>query len=219
MENTWWFSSKLSVNIMIIEIIWWKPSTWWLYSILWTKLLLHSLIHFLILLTSSIIIKCVHFPSSNLNLCFVFFSLDQVSDGMTDAEVLVNFLVQLSDTNTMKTIVAQSLMKRIVDIDTISSDRKPLSSSSVSSFSTPVLSPFERRGDTSFFSCGMSSDSFDDIVNFTFLDFLMDFVAQFEFPQKIVTFLLHLLPNADYKVGKKLKLKLGIRYLSCRDLW
>ncbi|XP_029192377.2 E3 ubiquitin-protein ligase ubr3-like [Acropora millepora] len=121
--------------------------------------------------------------------------IDQVSDGMTDAEVLVNFLVQLSDTNTMKTIVAQSLMKRIVDIDTISSDRKPLSSS----FSTPVLSPFERRGDTSFFSCGMSSDSFDDIVNFTFLDFLMDFVAQFEFPQKIVTFLLHLLPNADYK--------------------
>ncbi|XP_015779823.1 PREDICTED: E3 ubiquitin-protein ligase UBR3-like [Acropora digitifera] len=125
--------------------------------------------------------------------------IDQVSDGMTDAEVLVNFLVQLSDTNTMKTIVAQSLMKRIVDIDTISSDRKPLSSSSVSSFSTPVLSPFERRGDTSFFSSGMSSDSFDDIVNFTFLDFLMDFVAQFEFPQKIVTFLLHLLPNADYK--------------------
>jgi len=125
--------------------------------------------------------------------------IDQVSDGMTDAEVLVNFLVQLCDTNTMKTIVAQSLMKRIVDIDTISTDRKPLSSSSVSSFSTPVLSPFERRGDTNFFSSGMSSDSFDDIVNFTFLDFLMDFVAQFEFPQKIVTFLLHLLPNADYK--------------------
>ena len=123
---------------------------------------------------------------------------------MTDAEVLVNFLVQLCDTNTMKTIVAQSLMKRIVDIDTISTDRKPLSPSSVSSFSTPVPSPFERRGDTSFFSSVMSSDSCDDIINFTFLDFLMDFVAQFEFPQKIVTFLLHLLPNADYKVGKTL---------------
>jgi len=39
----------------------------------------------------------------------------------------------------------------------------------------------------------------DEIVNRTFLDFLMDFVTQFEFPQKIVTFLLHLLPDTEYK--------------------
>jgi len=45
----------------------------------------------------------------------------------------------------------------------------------------------------------LSTDSVDDIVNRTFLDFLMDFVTQFEFPQKIVTFLLHLLPSTAYK--------------------
>lgn len=134
-----------------------------------------------------------------------FLSLDQVSDDMTDAEGLVNFLVQLCDTNTMKTIVAQSLMKRIVEVDPIFTDRKPSSPTSVSSFSAPVQSPHERIGSASSSSSVVSSDCCDDIVNnVTFLDFLMDFVAQFEFPQKIVTFLLHLLPNSDYKVGKKL---------------
>ena len=129
----------------------------------------------------------------------LFSSLDPVSDDMSDAEVLVNFLVQLCDTNTMKTIVAETLMKRIVDVEATFTDRKLSSPSSVSLNGSRQWS-FDRRDSASSFSSLFSSDSSDEVANITFLDFLMDFVAQFEFPQKIVTFLLHLLPNTEYKV-------------------
>ena len=130
-------------------------------------------------------------------LCFY---LDPVSDDMSDAEVLVNFLVQLCDTNTMKTIVAESLMTKIVDIERNFNERKPSSTASSSFHSLAHLSE-DRMNSASSFSSVLSSDSMDELVNRTFLDFLMDFVTQFEFPQKIVTFLLHLLPNTEYKVS------------------
>ena len=119
---------------------------------------------------------------------------------MSDAEVLVNFLVQLCDTNTMKTIVAESLMTKIVDIERNFNERKPSSTASSSFHSLAHLSE-DRMNSASSFSSVLSSDSMDELVNRTFLDFLMDFVTQFEFPQKIVTFLLHLLPNTEYKVS------------------
>ncbi|XP_068671556.1 E3 ubiquitin-protein ligase ubr3-like isoform X2 [Montipora foliosa] len=127
-----------------------------------------------------------------------FIIIDPVSDDMSDAEVLVNFLVQLCDTNTMKTIVAETLMRRIVDVEATFTDRKLSSPSSVSLNGSRQWS-FDRRDSASSFSSLFSSDSSDEVANITFLDFLMDFVAQFEFPQKIVTFLLHLLPNTEYK--------------------
>ena len=118
---------------------------------------------------------------------------------MNDAEGLVNFLVQLCDTNTMKTIVAESLMTKIKDIERNFKERK-LSSTASSSFHSLAQSSVDRMDSSSSFSSILSSDSMDELVNRTFLEFLMDFVTQFEFPQKIVTFLLHLLPNTEYKV-------------------
>lgn len=120
---------------------------------------------------------------------------------MNDAKVLVNFLVQLCDTNTMKTIAAESLMMKIMDVErTLRERRTSYTASCTSSFRSPSLSSIGRMGSSSSCSSVMSADSMDDFANVTFLDFLMDFVTQFEFPEKIVTFLLHLLPNADYKV-------------------
>lgn len=120
---------------------------------------------------------------------------------MNDAKVLVNFLVQLCDTNTMKTIAAESLMMKIMDVErTLKERRTSYTASCTSSFRSPSLSSIGRMDSSNSCSSVMSSDSMDDIANVTFLDFLMDFVTQFEFPEKIVTFLLHLLPNADYKV-------------------
>ena len=125
--------------------------------------------------------------------------LDPVSDDMSDAEILVNFLVQLCDTNTMKTIAAETLMMKIVDVERTFKERK-LSSTASSSFQSSVHSSVDRMDSSSSFSSVLSSDSMDEVFNRTFLEFLMDFVTQFEFPQKIVTFLLHLLPNTEYKV-------------------
>ena len=120
---------------------------------------------------------------------------------MNDAKVLVNFLVQLCDTNTMKTIAAESLMMKIMDVErTLKERRTSYTASCTSSFRSPSLSSIGRMGSSSSCSSVMSADSMDDFANVTFLDFLMDFVTQFEFPEKIVTFLLHLLPNSDYKV-------------------
>ena len=120
---------------------------------------------------------------------------------MNDAKVLVNFLVQLCDTNTMKTIAAESLMMKIMDVErTLKERRTSYTASFPSSFRSPSLSSIGRMDSSSSCSSVMSADSMDDFANVTFLDFLMDVVTQFEFPEKIVTFLLHLLPNADYKV-------------------
>jgi len=131
----------------------------------------------------------------------VFSFSDPLSDDMNDAKVLVNFVVQLCDTNTMKTIAAESLMMKIMDVErTLKERRTSYTASCTSSFRSPSLSSIGRMGSSNSCSSVMSVDSMDDIANVTFLDFLMDFVTQFEFPEKIVTFLLHLLPNADYKV-------------------
>ena len=119
---------------------------------------------------------------------------------MSDAETLVNFLVQLCDTNTMKTVTAESLMMKILDVERIFVKETRSSSTTSASFHSTTHSSIDRMDSSSSLSSGLSTDSVDDIVNRTFLDFLMDFVTQFEFPQKIVTFLLHLLPSAAYKV-------------------
>ena len=111
----------------------------------------------------------------------------------------MNFLVQLCDTNTMKTIAAESLMMKIIDVERTFKERR-LSSTASSSLQSTTHPSVDRMDSSSSFSSVLSSDSMDEIVNRTFLDFLMDFVTQFEFPQKIVTFLLHLLPNTEYKV-------------------
>ena len=128
-----------------------------------------------------------------------FFS-DLVAEDMSDAETLVNFLVQLCDTNTMKTVTAESLMMKVLDVERIFVKETRSSSTTSGSFHSTTHSSVDRVDSSSSLSSGLSTDSVDDIVNRTFLDFLMDFVTQFEFPQKIVTFLLHLLPSTAYKV-------------------
>ena len=129
----------------------------------------------------------------------IFFS-DLVAEDMSDAETLVNFLVQLCDTNTMKTVTAESLMMKILDVERILVKETRSSSTTSPSFHSTTHLSIDRMDSSSSLSSCLSTDSVDDIVNRTFLDFLMDFVTQFEFPQKIVTFLLHLLPSATYKV-------------------
>lgn len=119
---------------------------------------------------------------------------------MSDAETLVNFLVQLCDTNTMKTVTAESLMMKILDVERIFVKETRSSSTTSASFHSTTHLSIDRMDSSSSLSSGLSTDSVDDIVNRTFLDFLMDFVTQFEFPQKIVTFLLHLLPSTAFKV-------------------
>ena len=113
---------------------------------------------------------------------------------MQDSEALVEFLVHLCDTTTMKTVAAECLMMKIVDVDRNNRERK-MSSSTSSSHSHVA-----RKDSTASASSLFSSDSADGDIDVTFLDFLMNFVTQFEFPQKIVTFLLHLLPSTEYKV-------------------
>ncbi|XP_078377169.1 E3 ubiquitin-protein ligase ubr3-like isoform X1 [Oculina patagonica] len=125
--------------------------------------------------------------------------IDLVADDMSDAEALVNFLVQLCDTNTMKTITAESLMLKILDVERIFSKETRSPSTASASFHSSTHSSVDRMDSSSSLSTNCSFESVEDVVHRMFLDFLMDFVTQFEFPQKIVTFLLHLLPNAEYK--------------------
>ena len=130
-----------------------------------------------------------------------FFS-DTPSDDMSDAEGLFHFLVQLCDTNTMKNVTAESLIMKIVEVEGLFIKDSRLSLTTSRSHHGIGHSSVHRMDSSDSFSSFLSSDSVDDVVNKTFLDFLMDFVTQFEFPQKVVTFLLHFLPCAKYKVSR-----------------
>ena len=121
---------------------------------------------------------------------------------MSDAEGLFHFLVQLCDTNTMKNVTAESLIMKIVEVEGLFIKDSRLSLTMSRSHHGIGHSSVRRMDSSDSFSSFLSSDSVDDIVNKTFLDFLMDFVTQFEFPQKVVTFLLHFLPCAKYKVSR-----------------
>ncbi|XP_058960015.2 E3 ubiquitin-protein ligase ubr3 [Pocillopora verrucosa] len=127
------------------------------------------------------------------------YATDTPSDDMSDAEGLFHFLVQLCDTNTMKNVTAESLIMKIVEVEGLFIKDSRLSLTTPRSHHGIGHSSVHRMDSSDSFSSFLSSDSVDDVVNKTFLDFLMDFVTQFEFPQKVVTFLLHFLPCAKYK--------------------
>ena len=118
---------------------------------------------------------------------------------------MVEFLHKLCDTNTIRNVASDSMMMKIAEVEKHYKDRRHSVASSTSTSSTQTCMVhqgveinygFTPR--TGACSCD-SADS--EAAELTYLEFLMDFVTQYEFPQKIVTFLLHLLPSLPYKVS------------------
>lgn len=119
---------------------------------------------------------------------------------MDDANELAEFLMSICETDTMKNVVAECLMMRISEVETSSKERQSASSSS----QTPRVNSRSSHTDLlrkeESFDSVSSIDTCDEELNQTYLDFMMDFVTKLEFPQKLITFLLHLLPCKKYKV-------------------
>ena len=122
-----------------------------------------------------------------------------ISD-LKDAEVLVDFLYHLCETTAIRSVAASCLMKQISEAEKHYRNRKQSTPvKCCPSQSTPhVCSQEDRQQSESPLSLA-STVSKDEEK--TYLDFLMDFVTQNEFPEKIVTFMLHLLPSVSYKVS------------------
>lgn len=119
---------------------------------------------------------------------------------MMDANQLAEFLMNVCETDTMKNVVAECLLMKKTDIEAVTKDR-PIASRTSRMSSTRNIhsrnSDLTEQEDSFAMECDDQELEDDDK---TYLECMMDFVTKLEFPQKIVTFLLHLLPCPQYKV-------------------
>jgi len=126
------------------------------------------------------------------------------SEVMLDANQLAEFLISICETDTMKNVVAECLLMKKSDMESSTRDRHFMASNRAASSSTRRINILTRTSDfverEETFEMGCESSELQDEEDSTFLDCMMDFVTKLEFPQKIVTFLLHLLPCKKYKV-------------------
>ncbi|XP_048579140.1 E3 ubiquitin-protein ligase ubr3 isoform X3 [Nematostella vectensis] len=133
-------------------------------------------------------------------------SLDTNSPLMEDANGLSEFLITICDTDNMKNVMAECLMVEMRNVEP-SNKLRPMSFNTTVSPQTSSRSSMmpktqgttiTRKESSSSFSSSSSYDSLDEDHR-TYLNFMMDFVTKYEFPQRLVTFLLHLLPCKEYK--------------------
>lgn len=122
------------------------------------------------------------------------------SDLMQDANELAEFLMSICETDTMKNVVAECLMMGISEVETSNKERQSAASSGLASRLNTRSSHSVSLGKEDSFDSVSSIDTCDEDLNQTYCDFMMDFVTKLEFPQKLITFLLHLLPCKKYKV-------------------
>lgn len=111
--------------------------------------------------------------------------------GNDEIDEIVDFLQELCKGEVLRNILCDVIVQECCDVGQSSQELhgRHVSEESCSSFH--VLSAIcsdESENDY----CGQESESF--------LDLLLDIVIKLDFPEKLVTFLLQLLPNQKYKV-------------------
>ena len=109
--------------------------------------------------------------------------------------------MQLCEIETVRNLVSEILLMRMSDVESAQDKAQKMTLPSLL-FGKQTLSQqiSSESSSHSLISSSSSAELLDeDSPHRTFLEFFMSFVTKYEFPQKIVTFLLHLLPKVEYK--------------------
>ena len=104
----------------------------------------------------------------------------------------MDFLQELGEGEVLRRIVCDVIVQECLDVGTSSQELRRASDSEQSSSSS-----FQ------FLSASWSNDSVSDCCereSTSYLDLLLDLIIKLDFPEKLVTFLLQLLPDQEYKV-------------------
>ena len=103
----------------------------------------------------------------------------------------MDFLQELGEGEVLRRIVCDVIVQECLDVGTSSQELRRADSEQSSS------SSFQ------FLSASWSNDSVSDCCereSTSYLDLLLDLIIKLDFPEKLVTFLLQLLPDQEYKV-------------------
>ena len=133
------------------------------------------------------VLKSVYLHSVNSNL---FLTEDSILSGNEDVDEIVDFLQELCEGEVLRSVICDAMVQECFDVSQSDQElRRVDSEQSCSSFH--------------FLSAICSYDSASNCYereSASFLDLLLDIVIKLDFPEKLVTFLLQLLPNQEYKV-------------------
>ena len=139
-----------------------------------------------------LILNCILCCVILLLLVFVLFLLtdESILSGQDDVDEIVDFLQELGEGEVLRSIVCDVIVQECLDVNQSSQELRCVNSDQSSS-------SFQ------FLSATWSSDKVNgcgERESTSFLDLLLDLVIKLDFPEKLVTFLLQLLPDQEYKV-------------------
>ena len=110
--------------------------------------------------------------------------------GQDNVNEIVDFLQELGEGEVLRSIVSDAIVQDCLDVSLSSQELRCVKSGqSSSSFKFPSTT----WSNDSVSSCSEHKST-------SFLDVLLDLVIKLDFPEKLVTFLLQLLPDPEYKV-------------------
>lgn len=120
-----------------------------------------------------------------LKLCYTFFKADAISCAKENNDKVLEFLQELSEGEILRGIICDMViddsLKCYVSNEDVKKKENGFSSSNLNLLPTEDIPLSNGR-----FSC--------------YLDILLELCLRHDFPEKLVTFLLQLLPNQEYKV-------------------
>ena len=130
------------------------------------------------------------FSSCEYLYLFTTMTDESMLSGRDNVDEIVDFLQELGEGEVLRSIVCDVIVQDCLDVSQSSQELRCVNSGQSSS-------SFQ------FLSATWSNDSVSSCSerkSTSFLDMLLDLVIKLDFPKKVATFLLQLLPDQEYKV-------------------
>ena len=121
---------------------------------------------------------------------YPFLTEDSILSENEDIDEIMGFLLELCEGEVLRSIICDAVVQECLDVSQSGQELRRVDSE-------PSSSSFHFL--SAVCSCDGASDCYEHETT-SFLDLLLDVVIKLDFPEKMVTFLLQLLPDQEYKV-------------------
>ena len=121
---------------------------------------------------------------------YPFLTEDSILSENEDIDEIMGFLLELCEGEVLRSIICDAVVQECLDVSQSGQELRRVDSE-------PSSSSFHFL--STVCSCDGASDCYEHETT-SFLDLLLDVVIKLDFPEKMVTFLLQLLPDQEYKV-------------------
>ena len=125
-----------------------------------------------------------------VNICTFLLTDESMLSGQDDVDEIVDFLRELAEGEVLRSIVCDVIVQDCLDVSQSSQELRCANSGQSSSSFQSLLATWSND---SVSNCSEHKST-------SFLDLLLDLVIKLHFPEKLVNFLLQLLPDQEYKV-------------------